>query len=76
MSFIKTLYDPDNTVYTFPNVVPYVFMVCKLCHSILRTVGLVRGSEVVSVNKLAVTFTLLCLVLMVIFHVLLNLLGL
>ena len=56
---------PDNTVYTFPNVAPYVFMVCKLCHSILRTVGLVRGSEVVSVNKLAVTFILLCLVLMV-----------
>ena len=67
---------PDNTVYTFPNVAPYVFMVCKLCHSILRTVGLVGDSEVVSVNKLTVTFTLLCLVLMVMFHVLLNLLGL
>ena len=51
-------------------------MVCKLCHSILRTVGLVGDSEVVSVNKLTVTFTLLCLVLMVMFHVLLNLLGL
>ena len=51
-------------------------MVCKLCHTILKTVGLVRRSEVVSVNKLAVTFTLLCLVLMVMFHVLLNLLGL
>ena len=63
-------------MYTFPNVVPYVFLVCKACHTILRMVGLVRGSEVVSVNKLAVTFILLCLVFMVMFHVLLSLLGL
>ena len=70
------LYFTDNTVYTFPNVAPYVFLVCKLCHSILRSVGLVRGSEVVSVTKLAITFTLLCLVIMVMFHVLLNFLGL
>ena len=63
-------------MYTFPNVAPYVFLVCKVCHTILRTVGLVRGSEVVSVNKLAVTFILLCLVFMVMFHVLLSLLGL
>ena len=63
-------------MYTFPNVAPYVFLVCKACHSILRTAGLVRGSEVVSVNKLAVTFMLLCLVFLVVFHVLLNLIGL
>ena len=63
-------------MYTFPNVAPYVFLVCKACHTILRTVGLVRGSEVVSVNKLAMTFILLCLVFMVMFHVLLSLLGL
>ena len=70
------MYISDNTVYTFPNVAPYVFLVCKLCHSILRSVGLVRGAEVVSVTKLAITFTLLCLVIMVMFHVLLNFLGL
>ena len=62
-------------MYTFPDVQPYVFLACKLCHSILRTAGLVRDSEVVSVNKLAVSFLLMCLVSMVMFHLLLNFLG-
>ena len=66
----------DKTVYTFPNVAPYVFLVCKLCHSVLRTVGLVKGSEVVSVNKLAATFIIMCLVLMAVFHLVLNFIGL
>ena len=62
-------------MYTFPDVQPYVFLACKLCHSILRTAGLVQDSEVVSVNKLAVPFLIVCLLSVFMFHVLLNFLG-
>ena len=43
---------PDQTVYMFPHASSWVFLACKVCHTTLKQLGLVRDDEIVSTRKL------------------------
>ena len=56
---------PGDTVYCYPNILMSVFEIFKLCHMILRTMGLVQHGEMVSAMKIKVAFILLCFLVLI-----------
>ena len=62
---------PEQTVYMFPHVSAWVFLACKVCHTTLKQLGLVRDDEIVSTRKLFWTAILgLVALMMLLFFVL------
>ena len=51
---------PGDTVYCYPNILMSSFKLFKMCHMILRAIGLVKHGEMVSVMKIKMAFILLC----------------
>jgi len=68
---------PDETAYIFPSAQQYIFLFCKLCHTIFKKSGILGdiNMKIMSVNQIMSLAAIILFFTIIFFHYLLCFLG-